>query len=481
MARDIPSSRRILAAMTARPPRPPHRRTLRTRAVAYVALVTLAGLAAACGDPAPKPPAAPAAPAPAVPTSKPNVVFIDVSGVRYDTVHPGTGPATALPTFAALAAEGSDFRAVLAPAAWETPSIACVLTGLLPDWTGVKGRARRDRPSLIPVIDTAAEILGAYGYESAGFVTKAAEAAGGVPRTARLDQGFTTWKESANSSETGAAVAEALAGRTVPAGATGPAPLFLFVHLDATLPPLDESSIPKPDELRATYGRAVAATSGALEATVAAVTKHLPGDTLLFVFSDHGEGLFDRGSGPSLGRDGSVTDEQVRVPLVIRGRGFPKAVVAGSCSLVDLVPSVLEAMGLPPLAGLSGRALQPLAANPDNPGLPQFALAWRSNWGSGGRGEQALYAVRSTKAKFVATFSERPPGWTEEIFDLVADPGELAPAPATDPAAHGKEFAERVEALRGFLGGRQTHLTDPIVVPYVAGGGGGAGPTTRGM
>ncbi len=433
-------------------------------------MAVLACLAVACGEPSPKPPAAKA---PAVPTSTPNVVFIDVSGLRYDTVHRHTGEAPAMPTFAALAREGSDFRAAVAPAAWETPSVACALTGLLPDWTGVKGRAGRDRPSLIPVIDTAAEILGGYGYECAGFVTKAADG-GGVPRMARLDQGFSTWKESADNSATGLAVAAALTSRPrrARAGEKPPAPLFLFVHLDATLPATDETAPSKPDDVRTAYASAVDAASLALELVAAGVVERLRDDTLVVVFSDHGEALLDRPASPRWGRDGSVSDEQIRVPLAIRGRGFPKAVVQGSCSLVDLVPTVLEAMGLPPLEGLSGTALQPLAAHPEDPGLPQFALAWRAGVGSAGPVEQTLYALRSTKAKFVATFSDRPPGWTEEVFDLVADPGEAKPGPATNPAAYGKEFADRVEALRGFLGGRQTHLTDPIVVPYVAGGGG---------
>ncbi len=211
--------------------------------------------------------------------------------------------------------------------------------------------------------------------------------------------------------------------------------------------------------------------------TLGAVARHLPGDTLVVLFSDHGEALGDRPGVPATGRDGAVTDEQIRVPLVIRGSGFPKAVVSGSCSLVDLAPSVIEALGLPPVSGLSGTALQPLAAHPGDPGLPQFALAWRTGTGSAGRAEQTLYAVRSTKAKFVATFSDRPPAWTEELFDLTADPGERKPLPADNAVRFGKDLADRIDALRGFLGGRQTHLTDPIVVPYVAGGGGGSGPT----
>ncbi len=455
---------------SAAPARPASPRTGATsRPFAIAAL--LGALLPGCGDPSPKaPPAVPAPAAPAVPTATPNIVFIDVAGVRYDTVHGAADRPAALPTFQALAQEGSDFQAAISPAAWETPSLACVLTGLLPDWTGVKGRAGRDRPSLIPVIDTLAETLAGYGYDRAAFSTKAPDPAGGVPRTARLDQGFSTWKESPHGTGTGAAVLEALAERASRAASAPAAPLFLFVHLDATLPPLDEKA--PADAARTAYGRAVAAVAPALELTVGAVAKHLPGDTLVFLFSDHGEALGDRPGSPASGRDGGVADEQIRVPLVVRGRGFRKGAVSGCCSLVDLAPSVLEALGLPPAPGLSGTALQPLAAHPADLGQPQFALAWRTGTGVGGRADQTLYAVRSTKAKFVATFSDRPPAWTEELFDLASDAGETRPGAPSDLLAFGKPFADRVEALRGFLGGRKTHLTDPIVVPYVAGGGG---------
>ena len=451
------------------PPLPPghlERRPPRAPGAAALALAALAILATGCGDPAPAPPGEPPRSGAAVPTRTPNVVFIDVSGLRYDTVHPAEGAPSAVAAWAALTAEGSNFRSAVAPAAWETPSLACVLTGLSPDGTGVKGRAGKDRPTLIGVIDTLPEMLGGFGYESAAFTTRPLAPSGGVPRTAGLDQGFSSWAQHPGNAECGAAVAAWLTRRATESLATPQPPLFLFVHLDATRAP-DDGPAPTTGTARAAYERAVASAAGALDPVLRAVTAHLGPDTLLCVFSDHGEDLGDSGQAPALERGGSAGDSSIHVPLLLRGRGFPRADVAGCCSLVDLAPTVLDAMGLPPLEGLSGSALQPLAADVRNAGRPQLSLAWRLFRGEDGPREVTVHALRTDRAKFVATFLDRPAEWTEALFDLVADPGERSPLPATDVSRFGPAFAKRVQGLREFLGGRRTYLlTDPILPGY---------------
>jgi arylsulfatase A-like enzyme len=84
---------------------------------------------------------------------------------------------------------------------------------------------------------------------------------------------------------------------------------------------------------------------------------------LIIVTSDHGEEFGDHGHfwhGTSLYR------ELIRVPLIIR---FPNGAGAGTrrgetVSLVDVMPTSLQAAGIPPPAGLSGRALAAVPVSP---------------------------------------------------------------------------------------------------------------------
>ncbi len=243
------------------PPRPPHPKAPPSRPLAFVALALVAGLLSACGDATPKAPPAPTAPA--VPTARPNVVFIDVSGLRYDTVHRAEGQPAVMRPFHALAREGSDFRAAVAPAAWETPSIACVLTGLLPDWTGVKGRAGKDRPTLIPVIDTLAEPARRPRVRVRGLRDEAGRPRGrrapdGAPRPGirHLEGELPQHRDGRGGPRRPrgpcrAPAAPPPAGPPPPPPPAAPAPapaapLFLFVHLDATLPRDDDAAPPSP-------------------------------------------------------------------------------------------------------------------------------------------------------------------------------------------------------------------------------------------
>lgn len=96
------------------------------------------------------------------------------------------------------------------------------------------------------------------------------------------------------------------------------------------------------------------------------------GRTLVIVTSDHGEGLMDHGE---LQHGGSLFDEVLRVPLIVRfpdgrhaGRRHP-----GQVRSIDVLPTVLDWVGLPLPRGAVGRSLLPRIGS-EKP-LPAFAEA----------------------------------------------------------------------------------------------------------
>ena len=85
----------------------------------------------------------------------------------------------------------------------------------------------------------------------------------------------------------------------------------------------------------------------------------LASKTLVVVVSDHGEEFFDHGN---LGHRHALYEESVRVPLLLRLPGtLPAgATVAGPVSLTDVLPTVLDVLGLPHQDGPGSASFLPL-------------------------------------------------------------------------------------------------------------------------
>jgi len=156
--------------------------------------------------------------------------------------------------------------------------------------------------------------------------------------------------------------------------------------------------------------------------------------TLVVVTSDHGEGLMDHGE---LEHGASFFDEVLRVPLMIR---FPGGWHAGlrhgaQVRTVDVVPTVLDWIGLPVPRAAVGRSLLPLLGQ-DRP-LPGFAEAWLKP-----RREDETKALDDGRWKLVRNLRTGQ----ELLFDLAADPGERNDL--ADEGARGELRALRAELER---------------------------------
>ena len=109
--------------------------------------------------------------------------------------------------------------------------------------------------------------------------------------------------------------------------------------------------------LAARYDHEVAFADGAIGDLVARLrAAGVLDDTLLVVTADHGEGFFEHGS---LMHGFEPYEEVSRVPLIVhppRRLGLPAGVRSTPVSHVDFAPTLLDLLGLPPLAGASGRS-----------------------------------------------------------------------------------------------------------------------------
>src|SRR5690606_32572951 len=94
---------------------------------------------------------------------------------------------------------------------------------------------------------------------------------------------------------------------------------------------------------------------------VSAIDRVAP-DALVIYTSDHGDGLGSHGIG---NKGPTVVEEIVRIPLIVRwpGRSPAGTVCPHPASHVDIVPTVLETVGVAKPKLIEGRSMAPCLAD----------------------------------------------------------------------------------------------------------------------
>lgn len=154
-------------------------------------------------------------------------------------------------------------------------------------------------------------------------------------------------------------------------------------------------------------------------------------DTLIVFTSDHGEHLGQHAMYQKM----ELYEPAARVPLIIAGAGVDAcAPVSTPVSHLDLVPTVLEQLGLSAPAGLDGRSLLPALHGAELETVPVFTQFTGNNGPS-----VARHAVILGDHKLILDAAAEP-----ELYDLALDPLEMSNR-AGDPAR--AEVAGRLAKL----------------------------------
>ena len=132
-------------------------------------------------------------------------------------------------------------------------------------------------------------------------------------------------------------------------------------------------------------------------------------DTLVLYVSDHGELLGDHGMWTKC----VMYEDSAAIPMILAGPGVPEGAVCGTpASLIDVFPTVIEAVGLAVHdedADLPGRSLAGLASSPDE---DRTILSEYHDGGS----VTGMFMVRHGRWKYV-----HYPGFAPQLFDLAND------------------------------------------------------------
>jgi tetratricopeptide (TPR) repeat protein len=365
-----------------------------------------------------------ARPAPAAVRREPglNVLLVTIDTLRADRLGSSGDALAQTPTLDRLAAAGVRFAQAHAHSVVTLPSHANLLSGLLPFQHGVRDNSGFRFPA---GRETLASLLRKRGYRTGAFVSA-------FPLDARfgLARGFDVYDDRLGDPEAVATfrMAErpgpatvALAERFV---ASGTAPWFAWVHLyepHAPYAPAEPFASRFPGD---PYRGEVAAADAALRPLLEPLLEKGPqGRTLVVVTGDHGEGLGEHGERTH----GLLAYEAtLRVPLLVYApRLLSPRVVSDPVRHVDVLPTILDALGAEAPPGLPGRSLLGLAS-----GVPAAPTAsyFEALTASFNRGAAPLHGLLAEGRKLVD--SPEP-----ELYDLRSDPGEGRNLVASDLAA----------------------------------------------
>jgi len=376
--------------------------------------------------------------------SRLNVIVISIDTLRDDHCSMSGYERPTTPFLEKLASQSTRMQLAYAPTATTAPSHASLFSSLYPITHGVV----KNGVPLDPSFETLAETLGEHGYATAAVVSSYV-----LNAKFGFDQGFDDFDDDFDPA--GATIErDELGGEAVTGAfdqradaATDKAiallenlgreagPFFLFVHYFDPHAPY----VPPPGPWAARFdsgqpgdlARAVDAYDAEIAFTddeIGRLLGHLeqadlPGETLVVITSDHGEGLMQHGH---MRHGLQIYEEAVRVPLLFH---LPGRVSAGQAldepvELVDVMPTVLELAGVVAENEIQGRSLAGALAgdaelDPDRP-----VFLHRRHYESGWIGEFRVsgekFGIRRGPWKYV----EGEEGGPGELFNLEDDPAE---------------------------------------------------------
>ncbi len=345
-----------------------------------------------------------------------NLLVITLDTTRADRIGAYGATDVATPVIDQLAREGVVFDHAMATAPLTLPAHCSIFTGRFPPEHGV-----RDNGGffLQPDQTTLAEVL-----EKDGFQTGAVVAAYVLDSKWGLDQGFDTYIDDFDLSKVeGMSLGSVqrpgneVVDKALPwLEKVRSRRFFAWLHFYDPHTPYDPPEPFKTQYAGHPYNGEIAFVDQQVGRVVDLLRQEGVLDrTVIAVIGDHGESLGEHGEEA---HGFFIYESATRVPFIIRApfSGLaPGRHVADPVRSVDLVPTVLDLMGLPPLGGISGKTLVPLltgaARTLDLEGYAEAMYPLHHY------GWSELVALRAGRYKLID--APRP-----ELYDLDQDPRE---------------------------------------------------------
>ena len=379
----------------------------------------------------------------------PNVIFVTIDTLRADHLGSYGYRAARTPNLDALAAGGIRFENAYTPVPVTLPSHSALFTGAYPTKTGMHDFSANKL--------SADEVTLATVLHQAGYKTGAVIGAAVLDSRFGLNQGFDFYYDHFDFNrllETNLDAMERPGNEVMDQALAwldqnSRNKFFLWVHLYDPHHPYKPPA-PYAEQFRANpYDGEIAFADHQLGRLLKALKTHnLYGNTLIVVAGDHGEGLGDHGEKT---HGFYIYNSTLHVPLILKlpagdARAKPR-VIRDDVSLVDVMPTVLELLGLELPAGVQGssRAAYFSGKTPEKPGelyAESFLPRLHFNWSE-------LRGLQKGGYKFID--APKP-----ELYDLRQDPRELNNLFASKKAVSEELRAQLTDTIRRNTPDRET-------------------------
>lgn len=372
------------------------------------------------------------------PETSPSVILIVVDTLRADHLSCYGYRRIGTPNIDSLATRGTLFSAIDSQVPLTLPSHVSLFTSTYPFYNGIEDNGEKLPPQTV----TLATVLKSRGYQTAAFV-------GGFVLDSRfgLNQGFDIYdspfdlhkEKAADAGDIKRLGEDVVTSAVAWLRAHSGRPFFVFLHLYDLHTPYN-----LPAAERARFGGGYDGELRYVDEQVGRFREFLAQQgllerSLMVLTSDHGEGLGDHGETT---HGYFIYQSTLWVPLIFHWpagarpgvRNFPARVDA-TAGLIDLAPTILQYLGIPPPPQFQGRSLLDLL-------LPDASQAARgvyseSLYAHNHFGASALWSLRRGRYKFI----EVP---RREFYDLTEDAKETKNLYAQD---HSLALASREQLL----------------------------------
>jgi len=399
---------------------------------------------------------------------KNNVILVTPDQMRADHLHCYGYFRETSPYIDDLASEGMLFKRCYTVASWTTPSFASIFSSLIPSkhkMTVFMYGAGITMDSSIPLLTEQFKIA---GYRTVAFVTNPLVGSWLLGRG--FDEYYEAWREDEYAIEFKAEGANKTIFRWL--NNHHEKPFFAWIYYQEPHSPYNpppEHDIFKtsayPDEINdgytperkkgylyrlATAGdkKAVERLNSLYDGKIHYVDKcfgqlleklrelNLDENTFLVLVSDHGELLYEHVDCLTFDHR-SLYDSNVHVPLIITGPNIPKEkIIDAMVSILDVAPTILDLIGLPPLKGAQGKSLLPLIAG-EAEAINEYIFAEQDI-------VEPLRSVRNMRYKLIYNLQTGK----KQLFDTINDPKENRDLAEQEPDIVWSLSAQLMEYMR---------------------------------
>jgi arylsulfatase A-like enzyme len=416
--------------------------------------------------------------------SPPDVIVILVDTLRADRLAAGGQRPGLTPFLDSVAASGVVFSNAYSPTSWTNPAVASLFTSRYPSQHHV---VQYDSVLADDEVTLADRLHGA-GYRSLGVVgnfrlfERFGFAQGFEVWNSHLGEGLLVGKVSAKrvTQDTFAYYDQFFAPYRHTKWTRRRRPMLMYLHFMEPHAPYDpplhvrrrvagppppgvddaeanaklvdikrwfELSPAEVERLRALYDAEVAALDSRLARLFDGLrARGLLDRAIVVVTADHGEEFREHGG---LQHGNTLYQESVRIPLFITGPGLPAGrVVTDQVSLLDVAPTVLELLGLPPEPRFEGRSLMSHLGGGEAADVVLQLLP------TGQRFDLRTHAAGLVHEGVKLLVPPAGSGRSPELYDLRDDPREARSDPPPAIAAQEPALAARLAGREDALAAR---------------------------